>query len=99
VCSTNPSNGRTGQSTRAEVVDRIKSALAGALELVRTTGGKTYEPFVHVELAELARQNGDKAGRKRELRRAHHLFTEIGAAGRAAAVSAQLSGQLGVGPD
>jgi hypothetical protein len=46
-----------------------------------------------------ANEGGDDEARERGLRGAHQLFTEIAAAGRAAAVSAQLSEQLPVGPD
>jgi class 3 adenylate cyclase/tetratricopeptide (TPR) repeat protein len=69
----------------------IEAALARALELARETGGKAFEPLVHVELAELARQSGDEEGRQRELREAHRLFTEIGASGHAERLSADLA--------
>jgi hypothetical protein len=39
--------------------------------------------MVHVELAELVRQTGDEAARRRELREAHRLFNDIGAIGHA----------------
>jgi hypothetical protein len=52
---------------------------------------KSYEPFLHVERAELARLVGDEATRERELREAHRLFTEIGAPIRAAEVAKELS--------
>jgi hypothetical protein len=32
------------------------------------SGAKSYEPFLHVERAELARLNGDDTGRRQELR-------------------------------
>jgi hypothetical protein len=54
------------------------------------SGAKSYEPFLHVERAELARLTGDEAARERELREAHRLFTEIGAPIRAAEVAKEL---------
>jgi len=69
----------------------IESALARALELARDTGAKAFEPLVHVELAELARQSDDHEGRERELRDAHCLFSEIGATGHAERLSAELA--------
>jgi len=48
--------------------------------------------MIHVESAELARQNGDTQEQERELREAHRLFTEIGATGYAK----QLAGELSV---
>ena len=80
-----------GPAARAE----IEAALARALELARDTGAKAFEPLVHVELAELARQSGDEEGRERELREAHRLFTEIGATGHAERLGA---GSAGAGP-
>ncbi len=56
------------------------------------TGAKSYEPFLHVERAELARLNGDDTACQRELREAHRLFTEIGAPIRAAEVAKELEG-------
>ena len=56
------------------------------------SGAKSYEPFLHVERAELARLNGDDATRQRELREAHRLFLEIGAPIRAEQVAKELAG-------
>ena len=53
-------------------------------------GLKLFEPFACLERAELGRLAGDKAGRERELREAHHLFLEIGAPIRAAEVAREL---------
>jgi hypothetical protein len=67
----------------------IEAALADAwLEM---SGAKSYEPFLHVERAELARLTVDDALRERELREAHRLFTEIGAPIRAAEVAKELA--------
>jgi class 3 adenylate cyclase/tetratricopeptide (TPR) repeat protein len=79
--------GSAGPAAHAE----IEAALARALELTRDTGAKAFEPLVHVELAELARQSGDEEGRERELREAHRLFTEIGASGHAERLAGELA--------
>ena len=79
--------GSAGTAARAE----IARALARALELSRETGAKAYEPMIHVELAELARQSGDQEGHARELREAHRLFSEIGASGHAERLAGELA--------
>jgi class 3 adenylate cyclase/tetratricopeptide (TPR) repeat protein len=79
--------GSAGSTAR----EQIAAALARALALARDTGAKGFEPMVHVELAELARQGGDEEGREGELREAHRLFTEIGASGHAERLSAELA--------
>jgi tetratricopeptide (TPR) repeat protein len=80
------------QLTRARVLLRaegakasadIRAALGEAQRLVEETGGRSQEPLIHEELAELARLNGDESTHERELREAHRLFTEMGAAGHA----------------
>jgi hypothetical protein len=68
----------------------IEAAIAEADAWIKMSGAKSYEPFVHVERAELARLTGDEATRERELREAHRLFTEIGAPIRAAEVARDL---------
>jgi adenylate cyclase len=68
----------------------IEAALAEADAWLEMSGAKSYEPFLHVERAELARLTGDDAARERELREAHRLFTEIGAPIRAAEVAKEL---------
>jgi hypothetical protein len=79
--------GSAGPAARAE----IEAALARALELALGMAGKAYEPLVHVELAELARQSGDQEAHERELREAHRLFTEIGATGHAERLAGELA--------
>jgi hypothetical protein len=79
--------GSAGAVARTE----IETALARALELARDTDTKAFEPLVHVELAELARQSGDETERERGLREAHRLFTEIGATGHAERLAAELA--------
>ncbi len=68
----------------------IEAALAEADAWLEMSGAKSYEPFLHVERAELARLNGDDTTRQRELREAHRLFLEIGAPIRAEQVAKEL---------
>ncbi len=70
----------------------IEAALAEADAWLEMSGAKSYEPFLHVERAELARLSGDDATRERELREAHRLFLEIGAPIRAEQVAKELAG-------
>jgi hypothetical protein len=76
-----------GPAARTE----IEAALAHASGLVKATVAKAFEPMVHVELAELARQTGDPDGCERELREAHRLFTQIGATPIAARLASELA--------
>jgi hypothetical protein len=69
----------------------VEAALTGELKLIESTGTKAYEPLVHVELAELARQRGDEETWRNELSEAHRLFTEIGAGGHAERLGAELA--------
>jgi hypothetical protein len=68
----------------------IEAALAEADAWLEMSGAKSYEPFLHIERAEMARLTGDEATRERELREAHRLFTEIGAPIRATEVVKEL---------
>jgi hypothetical protein len=68
----------------------IEAALCEAAAWLEMSGAKSYEPFLHVKRAELARLTCDEASRERELREAHRLFTEIGAPIRAAEVAKEL---------
>jgi tetratricopeptide (TPR) repeat protein len=68
----------------------IEAALQRVIALVRETGARGFEPHVYVERAELARLTGDEGNRKRELREAHRLFTEVGAPIRAAEIAKAL---------
>ena len=68
----------------------IEAAVAEAAAWLEMSGAKSYEPFLHVERAELARLTGDAAARQRELREAHRLFMQIGASIRAAEVAKEL---------
>jgi adenylate cyclase len=73
-----------------QATKEIEAALAQAAAWLEMSGAKSYEPFLHVERAELARLTGDEATRERELREAHRIFTEIGAPIRAAEVAKEL---------
>jgi hypothetical protein len=64
--------------------------LAEAEAWLEMSGAKSYEPFLHIERAELACLIGDEDTRQRELREAHRLFTEIGAPIRAAEIAKEL---------
>ncbi len=57
--------------------------LAAALAIVERSGAYGYEPFLRVELAHLARLQGDAAGGERELADAARLFRKFGANGHA----------------
>jgi adenylate cyclase len=77
---------RRGADQGAHV--EIEAALSRALELVRETGAQSLEPFVRVEMAELARLEGDEQAREREHTEAQRLFVRIGAPGQAARLAA-----------
>src|SRR5262249_23875370 len=78
------------ESRGLEAGSEIAATLGGADAGREMSGAKSYEPFLHVERAELARLVGDGAARERELRQAHRLFVEIGAPIRAAEVAKEL---------
>ena len=73
-----------------QATKEIEAALAEAEAWLEMSGAKSYEPFLHVERAELARLTGDDATRERELCEARRLFLEIGAPIRAAEVGKEL---------
>jgi hypothetical protein len=84
---------RALRDTRALQARReIEAALAEVDAWLEMSGAKSYEPFLHVERAELARLTGDEPTRQRELREAHRLFLEIGAPIRAEQVARELAG-------
>jgi tetratricopeptide (TPR) repeat protein len=68
----------------------IEATLAEAAAWLEMSSANSYEPFLYVERAELARLTGDEATRQRELRKAHRLFNEIGAPIPAAEVAKEL---------
>jgi hypothetical protein len=73
-----------------QATKEIEAAITEADAWLEMSGAKSYEPFLHVERAELARLTGDEATRDRELREAHRLFLEIGAPIRAQQVAKDL---------
>jgi len=75
------------ESRGVQATGKIEATLAEAAAWLEMSGAKSYEAFLHLERAELARLNGDDSARQRELRKAHRLFTEIGAPIRAAEVA------------
>ena len=79
--------GSNGPAARAE----IEASLSRASELARATKAKIYQPLIHVELAELARQSGNHEAYTEELRTAHRLFRRIGATGQAKRVEVELA--------
>jgi hypothetical protein len=78
------------ESRRLQARREIEATLAEADAWLEMSGAQSYEPFLHVERAELARLTGDDALRERELREAHRLFTELGAPIRAEEVAKEL---------
>ena len=70
--------------------EEVEALLARAMELAERINFKTIVPAARVELAELARANGDEEGRERELREAQRLFAEIGATAHADRIADEL---------
>ena len=58
---------------------RAEKPLEKALEIVERTGARAYEPFIRIELAEIARVRGDDDRRVVECTEASRLFGVIGA--------------------
>ncbi len=75
-----------GRSARAA----IEEELAALEQLASEIGYRTALAQAHEIRAELAETEGDAAGRERELREAHRLFAEMGAAGHAERVAREL---------
>ena len=76
-----------GAAARAE----IEASLSRALELARANEAKIFQPLIHVELAELARQSGNHGDHAEQLRIAHRLFRDIGATGQAKRLEVELA--------
>jgi hypothetical protein len=72
----------------ATTTDAAAAALDRALALTDETGAVGMEPFIRVQLAELARARGDEAAYAHELSEARRLFDAIGAPKRAAQLAA-----------
>jgi adenylate cyclase len=75
----------------ADAAPAVRSALDRAEALLRETGARSYQPFVHVERGELARLSGDPAGARRERETAELLFRAMGATPRADALARELA--------
>jgi tetratricopeptide (TPR) repeat protein len=71
--------------------DAIVATLDRSLDIVRGTGMRRYEPYVHLERAELARLRGDEGVWANELGAARRLFAAMGAALRAEKVADELA--------
>jgi hypothetical protein len=82
--------GALRETRGVEAVGEIQASLAEAAAWIKRTGAKSYEPFLLLERAELARLTGDEAGREHALREAHRLFVEIGATARAEQVAREI---------
>jgi tetratricopeptide (TPR) repeat protein len=78
------------QTRGVQATREIEGALAEADAWIAMSGAKSYQPFLRVERAELARLSADDPARRRELREAHRLFTEMGAPFRAEQVEREL---------
>jgi hypothetical protein len=73
-----------------EAAREIQAALAEAVLWMERSGAKSYEPFLLLESAELARLTGDEASCDHALRGAHRSFVEIGATARAERVGLEI---------
>lgn len=60
---------------------RIRTELGQALELTERTGFLSYQPQIHLRLAELARSTGDESTAAQEFDLAYRQFAAIGAEG------------------
>lgn len=70
----------------------IEAELRTLEALIEETGGVSYEPFVHLERAELAERLGDVATRERALDLALERFRAFGAAGHVEALLRERAG-------
>ncbi len=75
----------------ADGAAEIDATLSEAAALVSATEAHAYTPFIHIERARLARLTGDEAGRARELREAHRLFSAMDAPIRAEQLARELA--------
>jgi class 3 adenylate cyclase/tetratricopeptide (TPR) repeat protein len=83
--------GTEGLAARRAINDTLERATA----LVEETGARSWEPWIHVERAALARVRGDEVTRQRELGEALRLFTQMGASGHAERVARELGSSAG----
>jgi class 3 adenylate cyclase/tetratricopeptide (TPR) repeat protein len=78
------------QTERAGAHEAIEGTLGEAEALVETTGLRSWQPFIQLERAELARLVGDEDARQRELHKAHILFSEMGATAHVERIAAEI---------
>jgi hypothetical protein len=64
--------------------EAARTGLDEAMQAIDASGAKAWQPFVHLEQAELARLEGDDARGRRELELALGHFEAAGATGHAA---------------
>jgi class 3 adenylate cyclase/tetratricopeptide (TPR) repeat protein len=69
----------------------VEQTLERATSLIAAMEAWRWQPRVHLVRAELAQARGDEAGRRRELARAQHLFTAMGAPLRAEQIAQELA--------
>ena len=79
------------EATRSDF-ERIRKDLSEAQAIVQLTGARSYEPFIHESLAELARRSGDEPRAERELAEALNCFRAVGARGHVARLSVETPG-------
>ncbi len=72
-------------------LEAAEASLGSAREAACAVGAKFYEPFVHLECAELARARGDDALCQREREAAQGLFAEMGASVQAERMARELA--------
>jgi hypothetical protein len=77
----------------ADAGREVEQELEAAAETIRTMGYETAVPLVLVEQARLAEVTGNDQERERALREAHDRFVQIGAAGHAERIAAELAPQ------
>jgi class 3 adenylate cyclase/tetratricopeptide (TPR) repeat protein len=78
------------QQEGSEAGAAIRTALREAERVIEETGARNLRPLILLELAELARLEGDREAQHRDLREAQRLFEEIGAPERAQRAAAEL---------
>jgi len=69
--------------------ERIETLMRHAAELTDSSRARTFEPFILLEEAELARLLGDESERGRRVAEAKRIFDEIGATGHSRLLGSQ----------
>jgi class 3 adenylate cyclase/tetratricopeptide (TPR) repeat protein len=72
-------------------VREVDAAFARALELIRETEGRGFEPLIRLEMAAWAAKNDDRTAYEHELGEAQRLFRECGAHERAESIEEELA--------